>query len=158
MVTIIPSLGADLKPPDSNPSPTEWTWKAAESSGHTGPNLKYEPGNLGDLLKGIWAIETTLTILRSGDSKMFTYADPFAGAPSYPLTEAAAQRLAHFDPSPFHEHQREYFPQGRLASTASLVRQVVEAEPAAWRAHLFELDRGRRAEWSGVEWLKGESG
>lgn len=98
-------------------------------------NLRYEPGNWGDVLKGTWAV-TVARALPEG----FRYLDPFAGAPDYPLLEPVARRLSGLPPDqPYVAAQRPWLEQGLLASTASLV---------GGRAEVFDLDPERRGRWA----------
>ncbi len=113
---------------------SEWSWKVASSETNTRLNLRYEPGNWGDVLKGTWAV-TVARALPEG----FRYLDPFAGAPDYPLLEPVARRLSGLPKTQtFVEAQRPWLEQGLLASTATLV---------GGRAELFDLDPERRGRW-----------
>jgi len=101
-------------------------------------NLRYEPGNWGDVLKGTWAV-TVARALPPG----FRYLDPFAGAPDYPLLAPVAARLASLpEDQPFVRAQAPWLRQGLLASTATLVQAL------GGKAEVFDLDPERRARWS----------
>ena len=69
----------------------KWTWEPADVEATLGERLRYEPGNWGDLLKGVWAAAIVEHLLQGADK--FFYLDPYSGAPDYPLTDAAARRL-----------------------------------------------------------------
>jgi len=63
-----------------------WRWKVTdqETSGRMRP--RYEPGNWGDALKALWAIqifEQWVSERQSGSPAQLGFLDPFAGRPHY---------------------------------------------------------------------------
>jgi len=126
---------------------TKWTWKVSEDAKNVGLNLRYEPGNWGDVLKGEWAVRLTRALARSGLPRI-RFLDPFAGAPTYPLVESAAARLDERPPCPaFLEAQAPFVARGELASTGSLVLAAADAAGVGLEALVYDLDATRLAAW-----------
>jgi len=125
-----------------------WSWKdpAADNSQL---ELRYEPGNWGDVLKGTWAILVTGALIQERGAAPLRYLDPFAGAPDYPLVEAAAARLRSLPAEhPFARAQEIWAERGRLTSTAGLVVATAQAAGARLRAQVFDAHEGRRQAWT----------
>lgn len=137
--------------PKKHPEP--WRWKATDpSTGHE-PGLLYEPGNWGDVLKGVWAVIAARQVLRTRSSRILRYSDPFAGSPDYPLVEAADKRLASIPLSWFRDLQAPFTSRGSLPSTASLIREAVGKEPwgADMQSLIYDADPSRRESWRGAK-------
>lgn len=133
-----------------------WTWKVADPAATARLHLRYEPGNWGDCLKGLWAVAAARAVLRAGKKKSLRYLDPFAGAPAYPLVEASARRLARLPPSRFRKLQRGFARRGLWASTALAVRAACRAEGGSAKLRVFDLQPLHRTAWKeeeGVEVL-----
>lgn len=124
----------------------EWTWRVADAAQSRGLRLRYEPGNWGDVLKAGWL----LTLLRAQLDRhaSICLADPFAGAPDYPLTEAAAARYQALAAPWLRQVQQPFFAQGRWASTARLALQL---GAGAIQVRVFDADRKRREAWQPIE-------
>lgn len=105
--------------------------------------LTYEPGGWGDLLKGVWMAEIAATIAIAG-ARPLRFLDPFAGAPDYPLTDAAAARMEAIRGSRLDATLAKA---GRLPSSASIVAAAAGGD---WDAAIFDRDADRRAAWRGV--------
>lgn len=131
-------------------SSTRWSWRIPDAGKNAELNLLYEPGNWGDVLKGLWAVRVAgelCATLPAGQA--LRYLDPFAGAPEYPLVPAAAARLRGLPPcgASFLALQEPWLRRGRLASTASLVLAAAAAGGRQVDACVFDLDPGRREAW-----------
>ncbi len=130
----------------------------------SGAHLLYEPGNWGDILKGIWAIEIARHLLSTQSAKCLNVLDPFAGAPDYPLTDSARVRLECLPPNPYTQIQSNYgalAQEARLASTGLLIRETCKAEGGQAKLKVYELDASRAKAWQqveGISWLAVESG
>ena len=88
--------------------------------------VRYEPGNLGDLLKHLWLI-ATLTFLRNQQrGSPFRYADTFCGFKDYEIHGFFAWRIRkHLSPSPLYRAQKASLTQGRYLGSACLARRVL---------------------------------
>ena len=145
-----------------------WTWKVEESRRGDDPGLLYEPGNWGDVLKGTWAIHVARALraaaaaTRSGGGRDGLHCvDPWAGAASYPLVGAAAERIEWLGGGEYASSQRDWIARGRLASTARLVMEAGSGDGARGLLEVFDSDPERLASWKevdGVRRLDVESG
>ena len=129
-----------------------WSWKPCRETDPTacepGSLLLYEPGNWGDLLKGAWAVTITEHCLAaSATGQAFDYVDPFAGAPTYPVSEATAQRARAVAGSRLAAPLQLFLAAGRWPSTASLVAEVCRRTDRKVLLHLYEEDRHRAQAW-----------
>ena len=70
-----------------------WSWRSKDRKAAAGMGLRYEPGGWGDILKGIWAAETSAHLAANLPDGV-VLGDPFAGAPDYPLLPETSARLA----------------------------------------------------------------
>lgn len=131
---------------DDERSGPKWSWEPEGVEASAGERLLYEPGNWGDVLKGLWATAIVEELI--APSQAFAYLDPYAGAPTYPLSDAARGRLVGLSPSRFREHLSSHSESGRWPSTATLVRDVCVARDVPYRALLFDADPRRRRAWS----------
>src|SRR5262249_35583109 len=104
-----------------------WRWRVPERTLNKDLHLLYEPGNWGDILKGLWAIVATRAIIEERGLKKLHYLDPFAGAPTYPLVEASRHRLEGLPLEGLKKLQEPYRARGLMASTAVLVRDAAMA-------------------------------
>ena len=131
-------------------SSTRWSWRGPDPAQNRHLNLLYEPGNWGDVLKGIWAARLTRELCRRlPEGRPLRYFDPFAGAPEYPLVPAAGERLrrAPAAAAPFLELQGPWLQRGRLGSTASLVMAAAALADRRVEASVYDLDPARRDAW-----------
>ena len=119
----------------------EWTWKVADPSASAGLRLRYEPGGWGDILKGVWAAE--LVEWLGKDGTRLVIADPFAGAPEYPLVEGVRARVEAASGTAFHRLQAPLLARDALASTSGALLELGHTH------RVYELDEGRRAGWDG---------
>jgi len=138
-----------------------WSWKVADPSANAALNLRYEPGNWGDVLKGEWAVRLARHLAAqkfdaSASARPFTIYDPFAGAPDYPLVAASAARLESVAYSEFAKAQEAFACNGTLASTGRLALETARATLTLSKSggeallHAFDLDEVRRAHWHSI--------
>lgn len=135
-----------------------WRWRVEDRAANDDLGLLYEPGNWGDVLKGVWAVRVATALAASRPGERFVYLDPFAGAPTYPLVEASRSRLEAAPPSPFVDLQRPYAARGRLASTALLVRDAVAAAGGDVLLRVFDADPKRLEAWKALEGTEAAEG
>lgn len=142
----------DRHPDSSRKERAGWSWKVEETAQNPGLGLLYEPGNWGDVLKGTWAVEITRELVRSRppSSGPLRVLDPFAGAPTYPLTDSAARRLEWLGASTFVESQRSWIESGELASTGLLVRTTALACGRPIRVDVFDTAADRLETWAAI--------
>jgi hypothetical protein len=118
--------------------PWQWKPKDAPSAG-----LLYEPGNWGDLIKLAWLLEVVNALgAPHADIETVSCVDPFAGAPDYPLTGGARQRLASLRSSPLAARLGPSVARGRWPSAATLLADM--GVPAS-NLRVFDADPARRA-------------
>ncbi|MGQ9590607.1 MAG: hypothetical protein ACUVYA_09985 [Planctomycetota bacterium] len=135
-----------------------WRWRVEDRAANDDLGLLYEPGNWGDVLKGVWAVRVATALAASRPGERFVYLDPFAGAPTYPLVEASRSRLEAAPPSPFVDLQRPYAARGRMASTALLVRDAVAAAGGDVLLRVFDADPKRLEAWKALEGTEAAEG
>ncbi|MFW5857364.1 MAG: hypothetical protein ACOCX4_05750 [Planctomycetota bacterium] len=125
-----------------------WSWKPADASA---PGLLYEPGNWGDLLKGLWvvAIVRQLLAVPNAADAAFVLVDPFAGAHDYPLTPGARRRLGELGNAPGADRLRTATADGRWPSAALLAADAAEAGGRAVRGRVFDAHAERAASFDG---------
>lgn len=125
---------------------TGWSWKVADEVQNPGLNLRYEPGCWGDLLKHEWALHVADALLeaREGELRLL---DAYAGAPDYPLTAAAAQRLVGLPLPLLTARLAAYSAAERFPSTARLVIDRWREAGRLGGAEVFDQDTGRLAAW-----------
>jgi len=139
----------------------KWRWKLEHTQQ---ANLLYEPGNWGDVLKSTWALTVTLSLQRVAvghAARPFRLLDPFAGAPTYPLSRATTARVERIGGELFALQQRPFVDRDRIASTAMLVREVCRSQGIAVELRVFDADPERRTLWDqldSVELLVATSG
>jgi hypothetical protein len=125
----------------------DWRWKVPDPQANARLQMLYEPGNWGDVLKGLWAIGAARGVVTAGKLTRLHYLDPFAGAPTYPATPAAVQRLIHLTGTRLAIFQSPFVRHGAWASTAVLVQLACQAFGAQAKLAVFDLDENFRAAW-----------
>ena len=123
-----------------------WSWKDSDQALNPSLNLLYEPGNWGDVLKGLWAVEL-VPLLK--DKQTVRVLDPYSGALDYPCTDATRKRLGGAALGSFRRWQRDYLRRGRLASTGRLIQEACRHHATAWHTVICEIDQDRRDSWRG---------
>ncbi len=119
---------------------SDWTWKARQG-GHG--DLLYEPGNWGDLLKAAWVVRVAKWLVDARGPDGFGYADPFAGAPVYPLCAQTKIRLDRIGDAKLSTHCAEFVDAGVWPAAAMLVARVC-AEVPAGRIMVFDTHLPRQ--------------
>ncbi|MBI4615647.1 MAG: hypothetical protein HY720_18665 [Planctomycetes bacterium] len=131
-----------------------WTWRVGDPGESAAPGLLYEPGNWGDVLKGTWAVLVAGELL-SGGARPLRFADPFAGAPVYPLVTGSRERFEEAAGTAYAESQGPFAARGELASSGALVAEVARRYgPGMLDAAVFDADPGRRAAWQGRDGVR----
>jgi hypothetical protein len=132
-----------------------WRWKSEDGSTSDERGLLYEPGNWGDVLKGVWAVIAARWVIRARSLQILRYSDPFAGSPAYPLVEAARRRLKSVPIAWFQDLQAPFVARNTLASTASLIREAVlqkaggsEPRCTGVQRQIYDADPCRRERWN----------
>ncbi len=123
----------------------DWSWRVEEPGDSARLGLRYEPGNWGDVLKGVWLVELAAALsTRAG--RTLRYGDPFAGAPTWPAVGRAAERIA-AAPGGFASLQAPYLAAGLVASTGRIAH---DAAARGLESLVFEADEVRRDAWRSV--------
>lgn len=123
---------------------TAWSWKDGDVALNPELNLLYEPGNWGDILKSLWAVEVVSKL--AGELCVL---DPFSGALDYPCTDATRARLKGSALAPFRTLQKDYLKRARLASTGRLIQDAARQRGLPVHSVIAEVDPARRATWDG---------
>jgi hypothetical protein len=132
-----------------------WRWRVADPAQSQRLNLLYEPGNWGDVLKGLWAVRVAASVCKMlKDKSPLVYLDPFAGAPTYPLVESASRRLEGPGMDDFRDLQAPYASRGLMASTAMLVRDAALRSGRQCELEVFDSDASRLHAWKEVTGVK----
>ncbi len=131
-------------------NPAAWTWRAPDQ-GAEDAGLLYEPGNWGDALKGSWALVVLRSLLESAIPKPLRYLDVCAGAPTYPLSDAADRRMDRLGGGVFYDAQAAFREQRRLASTGLLIHEECAAVGVEHELQVFDADPDRREKWKCLE-------
>ncbi len=126
--------------------PDSWTWRAPDQ-GADDAGLLYEPGNWGDALKGSWALVVLRSLLEPAVPRPLRYLDVCAGAPTYPLSGAAARRMDRMGGGTFYEAQAAFRERRRLASTGLLVHDGCASAGVEHELQVFDADPDRRDKW-----------
>ncbi len=127
---------------------TGWRWKTADVEQNAALDLLYEPGNWGDVLKGLWVAPVARALADGAGGAGLHVVDPFAGAPVWPLTAGAAARYASLPAGGLLALQRPFLEQGRLLSTGRLALEAARVAGAPATAEVFDVDDARRGRWA----------
>lgn len=127
-----------------------WKWKVGKQAENARLGMLYEPGNWGDILKGTWAVATAQSTALLLTNQRVRYLDPFAGAPTYPLTEGAGQRMRDLSTTELARHARTFVERGEWPSTALLVRAACREHGTDTLLHVFDAEETRRRAWSDI--------
>ncbi len=127
-----------------------WQWKVGQPAENERLRMLYEPGNWGDIVKGVWTVAATRAVAHAANDRPVRYLDPFVGAPTYPLTEGAAQRIAGMAKSDLACAAAPFTARKEWPSSAMLFRASCAAAGCPAQMHVFDLDETRRARWSSI--------
>ena len=98
--------------------------------------LRYNPGNLGDLLKHGWLVEIVRFLHRCKGGEPLHYADTFCGFAEYDVSDEAAQRIRDpFHVLTFRRLQEPFLDRGKYAGSVTLARLAAEGN---LRASIFD--------------------
>lgn len=120
-----------------------WSWKGKDGSRG---RLLYEPGNWGDLLKALWATVFLAWAGRHFGPERVNYLDPFAGAPSYPMSAQTKCRFIRARMESLAFLKEGFVDADIWPSTALMSRSLV-----AGNAVVFDADPDRFTQWDGIE-------
>ena len=100
------------------------------------PKVRYNPGNLGDLLKHGWLVEIVRFLHRRKGGEPLHYADTFCGFAEYDVSDEAAQRIRDpFHVLTFRRLQEPFLDRGKYAGSVTLARLAAEGN---LRASIFD--------------------
>ncbi len=106
--------------------------------GTTESNVRYNPGNLGDLLKHGWLVEIVRFLHRLKTGEPLRYADTFCGFADYGVHDETAQRIRdRFHVLEFRRLQEPFLDRGRYAGSVTLAGLAAEGN---LRASLFDAN------------------
>jgi len=98
--------------------------------------VRYNPGNLGDLLKHGWLVEIVRFLHRHKDGEPLRYADTFCGFAEYDVGDEVAQRIRdRFHVLNFRRLQEPFLDRGKYAGSVTLARLAAEGN---LRASVFD--------------------
>ena len=100
--------------------------------------VRYNPGNLGDLLKHGWLVEIVRFLHRRRGGEPLHYADTFCGFAEYDVSDEVAQRIRdRFHVLPFRRLQEPFLDRGKYAGSVTLARLAAEGN---LRASIFDVN------------------
>jgi hypothetical protein len=89
--------------------------------------VRYNPGNLGDLLKHGWLVEIVRFLRRHHAGETLRYADTFCGYPEYDIGSAFAERIRErFHVLNFRKLQEPFLARGKYAGSVTLAGLAAE--------------------------------
>jgi 23S rRNA A2030 N6-methylase RlmJ len=98
--------------------------------------VRYNSGNLGDLLKHGWIVEIVRFLHRHRGAEPLHYADTFCGFAEYDVGDEVAQRIRdRFHVLPFRRLQEPFLDRGKYAGSVTLARLAAEGN---LRASIFD--------------------
>lgn len=98
--------------------------------------VRYQPGNLGDLLKHGWLVEIVRFLRRLKGGEPLHYADTFCGFAQYDVGNEVAQRIREsFHVLTFRRLQEPFLDRGKYAGSVTLARLAAEGN---LRASIFD--------------------
>ena len=100
--------------------------------------VRYNPGNLGDLLKHGWLVEIVRFLHRLKAREPLRYADTFCGFAEYDIQDELAQRIRdRFHVLAFRRLQEHFLDRGKYAGSVTLAGLAAEGN---LRAFLFDAN------------------
>ena len=91
--------------------------------------VRYNPGNLGDLLKHGWLVEIVRFLHRQKSGQPIRYADSFCGFAEYDIDEELARRIRdRFHVLTFRHLQEPFLSRGKYAGSVTLARLAADGE------------------------------
>ena len=98
--------------------------------------VRYQPGNLGDLLKHGWLVEIVRFLHRHKGGEALRYADTFCGFADYDVDDEMAERIRdRFHVLTFRRLQEPFLERGKYAGSVTLARLAAEGN---LRASIFD--------------------
>lgn len=98
--------------------------------------VRYNPGNLGDLLKHGWLVEIVRFLHRFKGGEPLHYADTFCGFAEYDVGDEVARRIRErFHVLTFRRLQETFLARGKYAGSVTLARLAAEGN---LRASIFD--------------------
>ena len=105
--------------------------------------VRYNPGNLGDLLKHGWLVEIVRFLHRHGAGRPLRYADTFCGFPEYDIGSEFAERIRErFHVLNFRRLQEPFLARGKYAGSVTLAGLAAEGR---LRPCIYDIDPGALA-------------
>lgn len=109
-----------------------------KGSGEEPRRVRYNPGNLGDLLKHGWLVETVRFLHRLNEGGTLRYADTFCGFAEYDIGGEFAERIRErFHVLTFRALQEPFLARGKYAGSATLAGLAAEGR---CRPFLFDTN------------------
>ena len=111
--------------------------------------VRYNPGNLGDLLKHGWLVEIVRFLHRHKGGEPLHYADTFCGFAEYDVSDEVARRIRErFHVLTFRRLQEPFLDRGKYAGSVTLARLAAEGN---LRASIFDSNPESLASFSSGE-------
>ena len=100
--------------------------------------VRYNPGNLGDLLKHGWLVEIVRFLHQQKKGRPILYADSFCGFAEYDIDDEMAGRIRdRFHILPFQQLQEPFLARGKYAGSVTLARHAAEGNI---RAFIYDIN------------------
>jgi 23S rRNA A2030 N6-methylase RlmJ len=111
--------------------------------------VRYNPGNLGDLLKHGWLVEIVRFLHQQENGRPIRYADSFCGFAEYDIDEERAERIRdRFHVLSFQHLQEPFLARGKYAGSVTLARRAAEGNI---RASIYDINPEARASFPAGE-------
>jgi 23S rRNA A2030 N6-methylase RlmJ len=100
--------------------------------------VRYNPGNLGDLLKHGWLVEIVRFLHQQKNGRPLRYADSFCGFAEYDIDEEMAERIRdRFHVLSFQKLQEPFLARGKYAGSVTLARLAAAGNI---RASIYDIN------------------
>jgi len=100
--------------------------------------VRYNPGNLGDLLKHGWLVEIVRFLHQQKSGQTIRYADSFCGFAEYDIDDEPARRIRdRFHVLAFQHLQEPFLARGKYAGSVTLARLAADGH---LRASIYDIN------------------
>jgi hypothetical protein len=107
-------------------------------------DMKYDAGNIGDILKHSWLIEVTEWLLKQKEKRDFHYADVFCGCYSYTVKPFIKERISKFfQDTRLCQIQEKFLKNGEYLGSVGIVNQICRCYSIKPEIFIFDKDKSK---------------